>query len=93
MPSCAFCQKDISLKDKPGRRDVCPECGRDLRCCYQCHFYDASAHHECREPQADWVSEKDKSNFCDYFIFDPQIQVKTEKKDTLQSKWENLFKK
>lgn len=93
MPTCAFCQKKIELSEKPGRCDLCPHCDRDLHCCFQCLFYDANAHHECREPQADIVLEKDKANFCDYFIFDPQIQVKTEDKNAARAKLEALFKK
>lgn len=93
MPRCAFCQKEVELKEKPGRREVCPHCGRDLHGCYQCRFYDKSTHHECREPQADFVAEKDQGNFCDYFVFDPQIQVKTEDKAKARTKLEALFKK
>lgn len=93
MPVCCFCQKDISLKEKPGFRDACPHCGRDLHCCYQCYFYDRSAHHECREPMAEFVADKDKNNFCDYFVFDPQIQVQPENKNAVKAKLEALFKK
>lgn len=89
---CAFCQKEVA-EARPGRGDVCPHCGRDLHCCFQCHFYDESAHHQCREPQADYGTEKDKSNFCDYFRFDPQIRVKTSDKEVLKAKWESFFQK
>lgn len=93
MSPCAFCQKKLEIKEKPGRLDECPHCHRDLHCCYQCRFYDRSAHHECREPQADFVAEKEKANFCDYFVFDPQIRVKTEDKEAARAKLEALFKK
>ncbi len=90
---CAFCQTDVSVSERAGRRDSCPHCGGDLHCCYQCHFYDEQAHHECREPQADWVKEKDQANFCDYFRFDPQRVVKGENKEAAKAKLEALFKK
>ncbi|MFK7826658.1 MAG: hypothetical protein AB8G05_21130 [Oligoflexales bacterium] len=32
-----------------------------------CIYYDAGSHHECREPQAEWVREKESGNFCGYF--------------------------
>ncbi|MBI4125149.1 MAG: hypothetical protein HY466_04385 [Deltaproteobacteria bacterium] len=93
MAPCAFCQREVVLTEKPGRREECPHCGRDIHCCYQCRFYDAKAHHECREPQADFVAEKDQANFCDYFVFAPQIRVKTEDKEKLKAQLNNLFKK
>ena len=49
------------------RRDDCPKCGVGCRVCRNCRFYDASAYHECREAQAEWVKEKDRGNFCGYF--------------------------
>lgn len=93
MPPCVFCQKEVSLKDKLGFREACPHCGRDLHCCYQCRFYDRTAHHECREPMADFVAEKEKNNFCDYFVFEPHLRIQTENKETAKAKLEALFKK
>jgi hypothetical protein len=29
--------------------------------------YDPSAHNRCREPQAEWVTDREKANFCDFF--------------------------
>lgn len=93
MPFCAFCQKEVVCQEKVGRTEVCLHCDADLHCCYQCQFYDQKSHHECREPQAEYVSEKDKANFCDYFAFDPQSKVQTAPKDALKTRWEDLFKK
>jgi uncharacterized OB-fold protein len=39
-----------------------------LKCCYNCKFYDRDAHHQCREPQAEWVRYKEKANLCSYFV-------------------------
>lgn len=33
-----------------------------------CGNYDPSAHNKCREPLAEWVSDREKANFCDLFI-------------------------
>jgi hypothetical protein len=49
------------------RSASCPRCLSDLRCCLNCRFFDADAHHGCREEQASWVKEKDRGNFCSYF--------------------------
>jgi hypothetical protein len=51
------------------RRDECQFCGADLRCCFNCKFYDRSAPKQCREPVAELVKEKAKANFCDFFVF------------------------
>lgn len=88
---CHFCKARIELKERPGRRDVCPGCGRDLHACLQCRFYDKDAYHQCREPQADWVSDKESSNFCDYFEFGRVLR--TEVKQDAKSRLEALFKK
>ena len=32
-----------------------------------CTFYDVTAHHECREPTAEWVADKERGNFCGMF--------------------------
>ncbi|MBI2345458.1 MAG: hypothetical protein HYV03_00910 [Deltaproteobacteria bacterium] len=66
-PACAFCGAALEREREIGRRDVCPACRRDLHCCLQCRFYDRNVHHECREPQAEYVKEKEVANFCDYF--------------------------
>lgn len=64
--TCWFCQTPLTGLDY-GRGDSCPKCGRDTHVCKGCIFYDQTAHNECREPQADRVIDKEKSNFCDYF--------------------------
>ncbi|MGB2990650.1 MAG: hypothetical protein WBC98_11920, partial [Candidatus Zixiibacteriota bacterium] len=64
---CWKCGEAIEVKEKIHRKDVCPKCDVDLRCCYNCEFYDKKAEHHCKEPQAEWVRYKEKGNFCDYF--------------------------
>ena len=65
---CAFCYKDIEHQGKIGRQDTCPHCGRDLRCCKQCTFYDQNAYNECREVAAERIVDKERANFCDFFL-------------------------
>jgi hypothetical protein len=55
------------LEGRPGRGDACPQCASYLHCCLNCRFYDEKAHHQCREPQAEFVQDKAMGNFCDYF--------------------------
>ncbi len=68
LPFCHHCGSKLEAR-KPVRTDVCPSCGRDVKVCLNCTFYDTGAEDKCREPQAEWVKEKDRSNFCDYFRF------------------------
>ena len=64
---CSFCGESFQFKGRVSRQDVCQACGRDLRCCKQCKFYDPSAYNECREVAAERIVDKERSNFCDFF--------------------------
>ena len=63
---CWKCKKEISI-EKPVRSDECPLCHADLHVCRACEFYESGAHNDCRESSADMVTDKERSNFCDYF--------------------------
>lgn len=65
---CVFCKKKAAVEGKPGRRDTCPNCGRDMRCCKQCKFYDLNAYNDCKEVLAERIVDKERSNFCDFFV-------------------------
>jgi len=64
---CYSCKNEMVLAGKPGRRETCPKCAAYLHCCRNCRFYDLNAHHQCREPQAEFVENKEMGNFCDCF--------------------------
>lgn len=66
---CHNCGWEWTHSGPPGRNDTCPQCHRDLRVCLNCARYDPHAAHECREPRADPVADKDRANFCDWFEF------------------------
>src|SRR3972149_4608011 len=63
MMLCHFCHKPMPFEGNPMRKEVCPHCSSDVHCCLNCTFYDKTAHNQCREPQAEWVPNKYKSNF------------------------------
>src|SRR6266545_7252438 len=65
--SCFKCGAGYPLEGRIGRKDTCPKCDADLHCCLNCRHYNRSAHNQCNEPQAEWVRDKDRANFCDYF--------------------------
>jgi len=90
--TCFFCGAAVEAGDRTGRRDVCSGCGRDLHSCMQCRFYDETAYHRCREPQAEWVSDKESANFCDYFEFGRE-KINSQAKESAKSRLEGLFKK
>lgn len=54
---------------KVQRTDGCPYCHSDLKCCLNCRLHDPGANNQCLEPQAEWVTDKDKGNFCEFFEF------------------------
>jgi hypothetical protein len=89
------CKKELEVENKVGRAETCPFCNADLHCCLNCLFYDPRAYNQCREPQAERVVEKDRSNFCDYFSFRDASATEA-KKSPVQAKknpLDNLFKK
>jgi hypothetical protein len=65
-PACHRCATVLSSA-RIGRRDTCASCGAELRVCRNCAFYSPGAHNDCREPNADRVVDKERSNFCEYF--------------------------
>jgi hypothetical protein len=65
--ACFGCGGELEAGERVGRRDTCPGCGRDLRCCRNCRFYAPSMSNHCREPQAERQADKERSNFCDFF--------------------------
>jgi len=69
MRVCHFCGRELQLLAAIGREDSCPYCHSDLKCCLNCRHHDPGAHNQCREPQAEWVTDKDKANFCEHFEF------------------------
>lgn len=66
---CHACGAEWKEHHKPGRRDVCAQCGADMHVCLNCRHYNQRYGQACSESQADPVSEKSSANFCDYFHF------------------------
>lgn len=67
--TCYHCGFLFSDDYKPGFRDECPKCIRDVHVCKNCVYHDTSLSNECRETQADRVVDKEKGNFCEYFNY------------------------
>jgi hypothetical protein len=65
--SCHACGAALRLDGPVGRRRTCPECDADLHTCMNCRHHDEAAPHQCREPHAENVVDKDAANACDLF--------------------------
>ena len=92
---CFSCGKSTQFSERVGFRDDCEHCHADARVCKNCKFYDPKAYNECREPSAEVVMEKERSNRCDYFQpngGDGKSEGASAKDDLLSAA-EALFKK
>ena len=95
MGICHDCGKEVKVQDRLGRQEICPYCRSDLHCCLNCSLYDEYAQNKCREPAAEWVTDREKNNFCEYFIF---MESKSGKgggreRESALARLEALFKK
>ena len=95
MKVCHYCKKELEIEEKVGRQEVCPYCGSDLHCCFNCKFYDEYAHNKCKEPQSEWVSDREKRNFCEFFSFVDKDTNNSELNEIkkAKAKLDELFKK
>ena len=66
MIKCWSCSSDLGVLRKPGREEICPSCNAWVHCCKNCAFWDDSAR-TCEEPAAEWVHDRERANFCDFF--------------------------
>lgn len=66
---CHSCGQAIELAagERVGFRDACSSCRADLHVCLNCLHHDPGAHNQCRESNAEWVSDRERANRCDYF--------------------------
>ena len=69
---CWKCGKKGEIA-KPGFRDVCPTCGKDLHACRNCRFYAPGVYRDCSETVPDGLTDKERGNFCEYFQVNPKV--------------------
>ena len=89
---CFSCKK-VSSWENLARRDECPYCSADMHVCLNCQFFSESHHHQCRESQAEYVKEKDRANFCEYFAPSSSFHQSNSNPEGLLNAAEDLFKK
>lgn len=92
--SCYSCHKGLDLGEgqKILKNEECPYCYASLHCCKMCHFYEPQAYNECKETNAERIVDKEKANYCDYFLLKGQAGGQDQKKDDLLAQAQSLFK-
>jgi hypothetical protein len=91
---CHSCRTAIKFEGPISRTETCMHCEADVHCCFNCLNYDTSAHNRCREPQAEWVSDREKANFCDFFLPNKLTAGgSAATSDNARQSFENLFRK
>ena len=66
MPHCWSCESDLGAVREIKREELCPGCQAWVHCCKNCRFWDDGAR-ACDEPAAEWVHDRERANFCDFF--------------------------
>lgn len=91
---CFACSKRVELDHKVSFREECPYCSADLHICRCCRFFDPSSYRECRESSAEHVKDKERNNYCEYFVpSDSSPDSTTSQREDHLKAAEKLFKK
>ncbi len=92
---CAACNREFALV--PGERlsfrESCEGCDADLHSCANCAHYDPGAHNDCREPSAEFVSDRERANRCDWFQAGDHAGGDGSSRDRALTDLDSLFKK
>ncbi len=91
MKVCFKCKAPVAA-ERISFKDECPQCRSDLHVCLNCLFYDEGKANKCREPQADYVKDRGRANYCEYFRFKNEGETKSGK-EAAEKLWGDLFKK
>ena len=65
---CFRCGESLTALTPPiSRQDQCPSCSIYLHVCRMCVYFDVNVPKQCREDDAEDVTDKEKLNFCDWY--------------------------
>ena len=69
MPACWSCGKSLPYPQYSmvPREEECPGCGKPLHSCRNCRHHDPALSNQCREPNAEWITDRERANFCELF--------------------------
>ncbi len=97
MPRCWSCGASLSYARYANvpRAEACPHCTKDLRSCRNCRHHDPSAHNQCRERDTEWVTDRERANFCERFQLaeEPVAQRGPSGGSEARRKLDDLFRK
>jgi len=90
--TCWHCQQRLNAYDYQ-RENRCPACSKATHCCRNCEYFEPGIANSCREPIAEHVNDKERANFCDYFLpaNDNNNSAAATDPDQLLSNAEDLF--
>lgn len=89
---CFKCGQEIDFdRIKMARTDTCPHCSHDLHCCKNCEFWDPGYHNQCRERIAEYIADRERTNYCTHFTF-RDGKPEGEDIDAAKTKLNDLFK-
>ncbi len=93
--NCAFCHGVLDIRGEVAKKETCPHCKKELRCCRQCKFYDPKAYNGCREVSTQRIVDKERANLCDFFMLkgSPEAPGRMDKAKEARKALEALFKK
>ncbi len=92
MKRCLQCKKDLGKIEKIGFRDTCLYCDTDLHTCINCSLRDLGAYNQCHEPNSEWVTDRERNNFCEYFsLADPPDDTEPSREE-INARLDKLFK-
>lgn len=65
---CWRCKQPLTAVILPmSRREECLACHADQHVCKMCVFFGDAGRGDCNEVRAEWISDRERANFCDYF--------------------------
>ncbi|NGX28136.1 MAG: hypothetical protein K940chlam1_00311 [Candidatus Anoxychlamydiales bacterium] len=65
---CFKCKNKLDLPNKKiGFKEMCPFCEADLHVCKNCKYYLVGKPNDCLVPNTEFVSDREKYNFCEDF--------------------------
>jgi len=94
MAACYSCGNPLDPRERVFRNTLCSQCGKELHVCLNCNFYAPGAHWDCRETIPEAVRDKDRANFCDFFVLatgNKAAKQDDTKQKCARSKFDNLF--
>ncbi|MFN0112480.1 MAG: hypothetical protein ACKVZH_26780 [Blastocatellia bacterium] len=70
-----------------------------MHCCKNCRFFDPGKNNQCSESQAEYVRDKLKVNFCEFFEPNKRVPLTSRggapavQRNDVRKAFDNLFKK